>query len=87
MPLGGRCAKKKRGPRGNEVGGLFAFDHDQRSAVLQPSAKGLISDQLLPETKEHFDDFSICPACVPIYWKGSHYRRTQGFIETIVGLI
>jgi len=57
------------------------------NAVLQPCPKELISAQLLPETKEHFDDFSICPACVHIYWKGSDYRRTQGFIETIVGLI
>jgi hypothetical protein len=86
VPLGGRCAKKKRGPRGNEVGGLFAFDHDQRSAVLQPSAKGLISDQLLPETKEHFDDFSV-PRADTFTGKGSHYQRMRGLIEILVGLI
>ena len=57
------------------------------NAVLQPCPKGLVSDQLLPETKEHFDDFSVCPECEHIYWKGSHYRRMRGFIETIVGLI
>jgi len=57
------------------------------NAVLQRCPKELISDQLLPETKEHFNDFSICPACGHIYWKGSHYRRVRGFIETIVGLI
>ena len=57
------------------------------NAVLQPCPKGLISDQLLPETKEHFGDLSVCPACGHIYWKGSHYRRMRGFIETIVRLI
>ena len=40
------------------------------NAVLRPCPKGLISDQLLPETKEHFGDFSVCPACRHIYWKG-----------------
>lgn len=51
--------------------------------LLQPTRKELISDRLQPETKQCFEDFSTCPACSRIYWKGSHYRRMQRFIESV----
>jgi len=52
--------------------------------LLQPTRKELISDRLQPETKQYFEEFSICPACNRIYWKGSHYRRMQRFIESVI---
>jgi uncharacterized protein with PIN domain len=52
--------------------------------LLQPTRKELISDRLQPETKQYYDEFCVCPACDRIYWKGSHYRRMQRFIESIV---
>lgn len=51
------------------------------NAMLQPVKKELVSNRLLPETKQHFDEFYLCPACERIYWKGSHYRRMQKLIE------
>jgi uncharacterized protein with PIN domain len=54
------------------------------NALLQSVPKELISDRLQPETKQHFDEFSICPACARIYWKGSHYRRMQRFLATLI---
>ena len=50
---------------------------------LRPIAKELVADRLLPETRQHYEDFCICTACDRIYWKGSHYHRMQSFIESI----
>jgi len=52
--------------------------------LLQPTRKELISERLQPETKQHYDEFTTCPACQRIYWKGSHYRRMQRFIESVI---
>ena len=52
--------------------------------LLQPTRKELISDRLPPETKQYFEEFSTCPACHRIYWKGSHYRRMQRFLAAVV---
>jgi uncharacterized protein with PIN domain len=52
--------------------------------LLQPTRKELISDRLQPETKQYYEEFCICPGCQRIYWKGSHYRRMQRFIESVI---
>jgi uncharacterized protein len=52
--------------------------------LLEPTPKELISDRLLPETKQYFEEFCICPGCQRIYWKGSHYRRMQRFIDSVI---
>jgi uncharacterized protein with PIN domain len=54
------------------------------NALLRPIPKEAVADRLLPETKQHYEEFRKCPGCDRIYWKGSHYRRMQRFIETIV---
>jgi uncharacterized protein len=51
--------------------------------LLLPVRKELISDRLQPETKQYYQEFSTCPACNRIYWKGSHYRRMKRFIESV----
>lgn len=55
------------------------------NALLQPVRKELVLHRLLPETRQHFEEFYICPACERIYWKGSHYRRMSRLIESIRG--
>lgn len=52
--------------------------------LLQPTPKELINERLQPETRQYFEEFSTCPACHRIYWKGSHYRRMQRFIEGVI---
>lgn len=59
----------------------------QCNALLQPVAKGLISHQLLPHTRQHYDEFHLCPECHRIYWKGSHYQRMTRLIERMIDLI
>ncbi len=53
------------------------------NALLQPAAKESVVHRLLPETRIHFEEFYICPACLRIYWKGSHYRRMSRLIENL----
>ncbi len=39
-------------------------------------------EHLLPAlTREHYHEFSRCPACARIYWRGSHYSRMRVFLE------
>ncbi len=50
---------------------------------LHPVDKETIIDRLEPKTKKHFDSFQMCQECQQIYWKGSHYRPLQEFIDQI----
>jgi len=54
------------------------------NGVLEPVSKEVILNRLEPLTKKYFDDFRICPECLRIYWKGSHYDRMQNLIERIL---
>jgi uncharacterized protein with PIN domain/sulfur carrier protein ThiS len=54
------------------------------NAILQPASKEEVIDRLLPETRQYYDEFFLCPRCRRIYWKGSHYRRMQRFIENVI---
>ncbi len=53
------------------------------NGLLQPVRKEAVLDRLHPMTQEMHDEFHICPECDRIYWKGSHYRRMQQFIERL----
>jgi len=51
---------------------------------LRPTQKDLISDRLPPKTEQYYEEFHVCPGCERIYWKGSHYRRMQRFMEELL---
>jgi uncharacterized protein len=51
---------------------------------LRSVPKEIVADRLLPETSQRHEEFRICPECDRIYWKGSHYRRMQRFIEVVL---
>lgn len=53
------------------------------NALLRPVARESVVDRLMPETQRYYDEFFLCPACDRIYWKGSHYRRMQRFIDRV----
>ena len=54
------------------------------NGILQPVPKEAVIDRLLPETRQYYDEFFLCPRCGHIYWKGSHYRRMKQFIESVI---
>ena len=53
------------------------------NAMLSSISKEKISDRLLPQTRQHFNEFYNCPQCDRIYWKGSHYRRMRQLIDSV----
>ncbi|MDX1642383.1 MAG: Mut7-C RNAse domain-containing protein [Balneolaceae bacterium] len=53
---------------------------------LESVSKEEIIDELEPLTKKYFDEFSQCPDCGQLYWKGSHRERLQPKVKEILGL-
>lgn len=54
------------------------------NALLRATEKEIVEHRLLPDTAKNFDEFYLCPACNRVYWKGSHYRRMNHLIESIL---
>jgi len=54
------------------------------NAPLRPVAKELINDRLLPDTRQRYHEFHLCPDCDRVYWKGSHYHRMTKLIERMI---
>jgi uncharacterized protein with PIN domain len=50
---------------------------------LHPVAKEDIVDQLLPHTREQYDEFRACEDCGQVYWEGSHHRWLRPFLESL----
>jgi len=55
----------------------------QCNGIIQDVEKQEIQDNLLPLTKQYFDEFSMCLECRQVYWKGSHYERMTKLIDQI----
>jgi hypothetical protein len=52
--------------------------------LLEPTSKAAVLPRLEPLTRRYFNEFSICPNCDQIYWRGSHYERMQRFIDQVL---
>ena len=50
---------------------------------LVPVSKSSILHRLEPKTKLYFQEFSLCPACDKIFWKGSHHEHMMDVLESI----
>lgn len=50
---------------------------------LCPVSKDEIADLLPPHTREMKSEFSRCPDCGKIFWRGSHHARMLGWIEAL----
>ena len=71
--------------RFNLLGAIAPFSRCvQCNFLLRPTPKDLISDWLPPKTAQYYEEFHVCPRCERIYWKGSHYRRMQRFVEKLL---
>lgn len=40
-----------------------------------------IKERLEPLTKKYYDDFKYCKKCDKIYWKGSHFEKTEEWLS------
>lgn len=45
-------------------------------------AKDRVEHLLPPRTREYYREFSRCPTCRRVFWRGSHYERMMRFLET-----
>ncbi len=52
---------------------------------IEPVQKSDILHLLEPKTIRYFDTFGRCDACGSIYWQGSHFRRLDDFLATMLG--
>ncbi|MFP4372537.1 MAG: Mut7-C RNAse domain-containing protein [Halanaerobium sp.] len=45
--------------------------------------KEMIIERLEPKTKKYFEDFKYCPKCDKIYWRGSHFKKTEKLLAEL----
>ncbi|SET73485.1 Mut7-C RNAse domain-containing protein [Geodermatophilus poikilotrophus] len=50
---------------------------------LEPVPKADVADRLPPGTRRTFDDFSRCPTCGRVYWRGAHARRIDELVTAV----
>jgi uncharacterized protein with PIN domain len=68
------------------AGMIEAFRRCMRcNGALEPVAKAVIQDRLLPKTRQYYDDFSICHDCNRVYWKGSHHEDMLRRMQRLLG--
>lgn len=46
--------------------------------------KEKIKNRLLPKTAMIYHEFYRCTGCERIYWKGSHYRKMEAYIQKVI---
>lgn len=56
------------------------------NGLLETVSKESVMDQLEPLTKKYFEEFSQCPECGQVYWKGSHRNRLDSTLERLLKL-
>ena len=55
------------------------------NGILVPVAKDVIIKELPEKTAMYYREFWQCTNCRRIYWKGPHYNRMMGFIQSLPG--
>jgi uncharacterized protein with PIN domain len=53
------------------------------NGIIQTVSKQAIAAQLLPLTKQYYDEFFQCDSCNKIYWEGSHHTKIQTLVATV----
>lgn len=54
------------------------------NGLLKLVSKETIIDQLPFQIQQTLNEFHRCNECNQIYWKGSHYKRMQKFVEGVL---
>lgn len=52
----------------------------QCGGVLQPVPREQVLAELQPGTRRSYQDFSRCPRCGRVYWRGAHARRLDQIV-------
>jgi uncharacterized protein with PIN domain len=54
------------------------------NAPLRSIAKEAVLDRLPPRVAATQDEFSTCDCCHGVFWKGSHWQRMAGVLDTVL---
>jgi uncharacterized protein with PIN domain len=54
------------------------------NSQLEKIDKKEIIERLEPKTKKYFDDFRYCRSCDKIYWRGSHFKKTEKLLKHLI---
>jgi hypothetical protein len=54
------------------------------NTLLEEIPKEQLESALPPQVARSFEEFHRCPQCGRAYWKGSHYRRMQRWVNELV---
>lgn len=55
------------------------------NAVLDPVPKDEIAHLLEPGTRRSYEQFSRCPGCGRVYWRGAHAARIETIVARVTG--
>ncbi len=55
------------------------------NVVLQPTARDQVRDRVPPFVLRRHAEFSLCPQCDKVYWRGTHWERMRQRVEEIRG--
>jgi len=55
----------------------------QCNELLSKVSKAEVKGQVPAKVEQVCDQFSCCPACNRIYWKGSHFKKMNEFIDRL----
>ena len=53
------------------------------NSQLEKIEKEEIIERLEPKTKKYFNDFRYCKNCDKIYWRGSHFEKTEKLLTEL----
>ena len=54
------------------------------NGLIEPVSREEVEDDLLPGTRQNYDEFYRCRSCGRVYWRGSHYEAMRERIETLL---
>ncbi|NBF40847.1 MAG: twitching motility protein PilT [Spirochaetes bacterium] len=54
------------------------------NGLIEPVSREEVEDDLLPGTRQNYDEFYRCRGCARVYWRGSHYEAMREKIETLL---
>lgn len=54
------------------------------NGLLENAGKNQVRERIPPLAAELHDEFRDCPGCGRVYWKGSHYRRMETWIQELM---
>lgn len=55
------------------------------NAPVDPIPKSDVLDLLPEKSRATYNEFTTCPSCGRVYWKGSHVERMRKYMEEVLG--